>query len=563
MLRQKIAEAAGIELNEVTLTHPDREEFGDYSTNIALVLKGGMKLAEEIAGKIKPDEIIENAEAVRPGFLNIRLNKSFLIKEFVRVLKDKEKYGIGHGMDKKRIMVEFAHPNTHKEMHVGHMRTLITGEAVARILETAGAEVFRANYQGDIGPHVAKAIWGTQKLLIQRKISWDEAEKMDKIQKAHLLGEGYILGNLDYETNKEEIDRLNRDLYSKKPEIMPVYEQTRKWSLDYYDWFYSRFGTKFNKLYFESEVADEGVEVVRKNVGQVFTESDGAIVFEGEKYGLHTRVFITSAGTPTYEGKEMALAIRQFGDFAFDKNIHVVANEQAGYFQVVIKALEMMEPKFVGRQYHLSMGMIQLVGRKISSRTGVILTVDGLLDEVKQSVSTMITTPGLSEVEKADILEKVTMAAVKYSVLKTDPTINAQFDIKQSISLEGNSGPYILYTYARTRSVIGKAEAEVRDFGNVQLYSAKENNPEEMAIIRHIYKYSEVVEEAAERLTPNLVANYVYELAGRYNSFYNKHSILSAPDLETKRYRLMLTEVVGQVLANGMKLLGIEVLERM
>jgi arginyl-tRNA synthetase len=299
--------------------------------------------------------------------------------------------------------------------------------------------------------------------------------------------------------------------------------------------------------------------LVKANVGRVFEESEGAIIFDGEKFGLHKRVFLTAAGTPTYEGKEMALAYRQFEDFSFDKNIHVVANEQVGYFQVVIKAIEMLDPKFVGREQHLSMGMIQLVGKKISSRTGVVLTVDGLLDEVKESVRPLIKSEGMNEREREEVAEKVTMAAVKYSVLKTDPTMNSQFDIKQSVSLEGNSGPYLLYTYARTRAVVRKSGEAV---SSVQVGSDRELNPEEMSIIRHVYQFGEVVDEAAVRYSPNLVANYLYDLAQKYNSFYNKHTILGAA-ADVKGFRLILTDAVGQVLKNGLKVLGIEVLERM
>lgn len=487
--------------------------------------------------KLSPQEVAEKIVAkmqetrykiqIINGFINFWLSEEELITKLKSNFKDNSLAG-------KKIMVEFAHPNTHKELHIGHMRTLITGEALARILEASGAEVFRANYQGDIGPHVAKALWGIRGMDLSLP------------EKAHLLGQGYIKGNQEYEKNKGEIDELNRKLYQKDPSVMELYNLTRKWSLDYYDSFYTRFYTKFDKLYFESEMADPGKKNILKNIGKVFTKSDGAIVFEGEKFGLHTRVFITSDGNPTYEGKEMGLAFAQFKDFPFDKCIHVVANEQAGYFQVVIKALEKIDPKFIGREFHLSMGMVQLVGKKISSRTGVLVTVDGLLDDIKKL---------LEEKFHKDNLEAVTIAAVKYSVLKTAPAMNSVFDLEKSVSLEGDSGPYLQYTYARARSVLRKAGVGV-GFSDPGAKTAPLQK-EELSILRYLYRFPEVVEQAAKQYAPNMICNYLFELAKRFNNFYNNCPILG------NHFRLTLTASCADILKNGLNLLGIEALEKM
>ena len=548
-LKKRVGKAAGTDPDKIKLEHPDLEEHGDYSTNIALTLKGGIKQAREIAEKIDKKDLIEKIETAGPGFINIKIKREVLLKETGKVIQEGDNYGCGNFLSGKKFMVEYAHPNTHKELHIGHMRTLITGEALARILKASGALVFRANYQGDIGPHVAKAIWGTEQLLKARGLSWETAEKMNLTDKAHLLGEGYVRGNKEYEANKQEIDNLNNGIYSGDEKSRVVYSQTRRWSLEYYDTFYSRFTTKFDKLYFESEVTEEGKKIVKHNIGKVFDESEGAVIFKGEKYGLHTRVFITGDGNTTYEGKELALAYKQYADFPFDLNIHVVANEQAGYFQVVIKALELINPKFKGREYHLPMGMVNLVGRKISSRTGDFLTVDGLLEEVKELL------PVKSSV---NINEAVAIGAVKYSVLRTQPTLNVAFDIKQSVNLEGNSGPYLQYTYARTRSVLVKSRMAVS-----QIKADYTLNDDELHILKYLYRFPDAVEEAAKRYSPNLICNYLYELAKRFNTFYNQHSILSADNIMTRELRLNLTAGVSQILKNGMRLLGIEALERM
>jgi arginyl-tRNA synthetase len=559
LLKHKFLDAgrsARVEIDEAILQfeHPELSELGDYSTNVALVLKGGKPLAQKIAEFISTDDYIAKIEVAGTGFINIWLRSSYFVNELNRVITQGQNYGKSLAFSNQRLLIEFAHPNTHKEMHIGHMRTLVTGEAISRIFECVGAQVFRANYQGDVGPHVAKAIWGVRWILADRGMTWDGVEQMDLVSKARLLGEGYVKGNQVYEEKKTEIDLINNELYSLSPNVMGDYERTRRWSLEYYDMFYTRFGTKFDKLFFESEVAKLGKELVEKNVGGVFERSEQAIIFPGEKFGLHNRVFVTSQGNPTYEGKEIGLGYVQREAFEFDRNIHVVANEQAGYFKVVIKALELIDPWFEGREEHLSMGMVNLVGRKISSRTGDVITVDGLLDEVKDNVRPLIHLEGKRAPEVEEIAEKATLAAVKYSILKNHPSVNTAFDIKQSVSLDGNSGPYIQYTHARIRSVLSKAhfdglEAEVTDY--VQ-------NDTENYILRYIYRYPEVVEEAARRLSPNLLCTFLYNLAQRFNAFYNKCSILSAEKPEIVKFRLALTAAVGQVIKNGLFLLGIE-----
>lgn len=622
---EEVVGEGSVKITDVKIEHPANENYGDYSTNIAMIMAGKMKLkpvelAQKLVDvlnkyiiqyqsassvsdslslqdkqksskitKIDPKtvaQILEKAEIAGSGFINLWLRRDYLSSKLVELLNRENGVRTSY-LEGKKIMVEFAHPNTHKELHIGHMRTLITGEALSRILSTTGAEVFRANYQGDIGPHVAKAIWGTEKLLVKRKMTWDQAEQLSLSKKAHLLSQGYVEGNKYYEEEKSEIDGINLKLYQKDPNIWPVYERTRKWSLDYYDEFYKRFYTKFDKLYFESEVADCGKEIVLKNVGKVFKESDGAIVFPGKKYGLHTRVFVTKDGNPTYEGKDMCLAPRQFADFPFDKCIHVVANEQADYFKVIIKAIELIDSKFTGREYHLSMGMVNLVGRKISSRTGEVVTVDKLLDDVKDLLKDLIKEGSFVKQEIADILEKTTIGAVKYSVLKTGPEMNVAFDLEKSVSLEGDSGPYLMYTYARCRSVMRKSGLTgLSDKLPKSLKLLKEINEEETSLLRTLYRFPEVVTEAARTFSPNLVCSFLFDLAQKYNLFYNKHSILNPSNSHsgkslvspgthpessgdpgqarmTTNFRLLLTSATAKILKLGLYLLGIETVERM
>jgi arginyl-tRNA synthetase len=581
----------------VHLETPENAQFGDYSSNVAMQIASKQKNkktkkqkdqspitsyqsphqeAEAIVKLLKEDkdlfEVVEKIDVAGPGFINFWLSKKQLMNELSSVNDKGKSYGTSDLLKDKKIMVEFAHPNTHKELHVGHMRTLILGESLSRIFSASGAKVFRANYQGDIGPHVAKAIWGTQKILEERKMSWDDAEKLGLAERAHLLGEGYVLANKEYEDKKAEIDELNTKLYIKDTDVVPMYERTRKWSLDYYDSLYKRFGTKFDRLYFESEVAEKGKEIVKENIGKVFEESEGAIIFDGEKYGLHKRVFITKDDNPTYEAKDMYLAPLQYSEFPFDLIIHVVANEQRGYFQVVIKALELLDTKFKGKEYHLPMGMVNLVGKKMSSRAGTIITVDELLDEVESLLEPLLSKE-LSQTERKTVLEKTTIAAVKYSMLKVNPESDVLFDTKVSVKMEGDSGPYLQYTFARTQSVIAKAKQKdiktEKLKNNLAIEQYNNFNNEELSLLRTFIHYPEVVQETASNYAPNLICNYLFDLAQKYNAFYNAHRILDGAGKKVKgqesksEFRVALTAATGTILKNGLNLLGIQAPEKM
>lgn len=561
---------------KIELSIPNDSNHGDYATNVAFQLskllgKTPLQVAQELV------EILEleskklgtsKIEAVAPGFINFSLSQESLSKNMQEVLDSPEKVGRTSKMKNKKIMVEFAHPNTHKELHIGHMRTLTTGESLARIFAANGAEVFRANYQGDIGPHVAKAIYGVQKMMEEQHFTLGEIEKWSFAEKAHFLGQGYARGSKDYESGaKEEIDSLNVALYKREPQYQDIYQLTRQWSLDYYDEFYKRFYTKFNKLFFEGDLDKEAVKVVKKNVGNVFTQDvDGSIVFHGEPYGLHTRVFVTQKGTPTYEGKEVALGFAEYAAFPFDLKIHVVASEQTGYFKVVFKAMELIDPeKFEGHEYHLPMGMVQLVGRKMSSRTGDVLTVDELLYKVKEAAEAQFQDDKLNKEEKEKVLEEVTIGSVKYSILRSGVTQNALFDIEKSVSLDGNSGPYAQYAYTRTQSILHKAGISNVNYQMSNLLDASglTVNAEEALLLRKLVHFPEIVEQAATTYSPNVVTEYLFELAQLFNNFYQKYRIVNALTEEEKQFRLSLTAAVGIVLKQGLNLLGIQAPEKM
>ncbi|OHA68594.1 MAG: arginine--tRNA ligase, partial [Candidatus Wildermuthbacteria bacterium RIFCSPHIGHO2_02_FULL_48_16] len=533
-LREVIEKAAG---ERVVLEHPANSEHGDYSTNIALVLakklnKDPREVAEEILSKVKSQKskVFDSVQVAGPGFINFFLSQNYLMGEMGEVQKKKEKYGTSVSSKGKKVMVEFTDPNPFKEFHIGHLYSNIVGESLSRVFESQGALVKRANYQGDVGMHVAKAVWGMKKKMEADKLSLAGLAKKSLEERVKFLGQSYALGADAFERDesaKKEIGELNRKIFALDKEIKELYLKGRKWSLDYFEKIYKRLGTKFNYYYFESKVGKVGLETVKEGLKKgIFEESQGAVIFPGEKYGLHSRVFINSQGLPTYEAKELGLAPTKYKDFKYDTSVIVTGNEIIGYFKVLIQALKLLSPEIGNKTFHVSHGMVRLPEGKMSSRTGKILAGDELIDQVQGKVLERMKTSG-SEVPQKEwekAAEKIALAAIKYSLLRVTPGKDIIFDIDTSLSLEGDSGPYLQYTYARAKSILRKAKLSDTKFPKLRETKFEK---EEMDVLRYIYKFPEVAAEAARLFSPNIVAQFAVELAQKYNVFYNKLPVLS------------------------------------
>src|SRR3989344_3389363 len=546
----------GFPVIDIVLSIPQNPAFGDYTTNIALQLaklKDGkgkqtpLEIAYGIVTRVKSLEsskdCLEKMEVAGGGFINF-------------YIKDKELIKNADGLDllqktdhHQKIFIEYGHVNPLKEIHIGHLRTFILGESLCRICEALGHEVFRGNYQGDIGLHIAKAIWGIKKVGLPGK-------ELNLEEKAKFLGQAYAEGSKFYEEDpgiKKEIDQINTALYKKDPALKEIYTLTREWSLQYFEPIYALLGTQYDRCFFESEVFERGRLLVLENVGKIFEENAGAVIFPGEKYGLHTRVFITTAGNPTYEGKDIWLAELEYDTFNYDRAIHVVASEQEGYFQVIFKATELLFPYLKGKKHHLSYGLVDLKEGKMSSRTGNVITVDDLYHVVSEKVREL-TKQSKIHIDQ-EVVRRVSLGAIKFSYLKFSPRPNMVFDLEESVSLEGDSGPYIQYTYARIQSVLRRTQKGVKNgFESIEVDTV------ERAILRSLLYFQETVEQAAATLHPNLLASYLVELARLYNLFYQGSRIIGS---QKQDFRLKLSEEVGKVLEKGLYLLGIEAPERM
>ncbi len=559
-----------LEYEKIDLEHPAQEVHGDYATNLVLGLWGKRKKEEwESQGFAKPVDLAEKVaecyrakskpylakiEVAGPGFINFWLSEEFLVGAITQIAREGENFGNSQ-IESEAVMVEFAHPNTHKAFHLGHLRNITTGEAIARILGSQGFKVFRTNYQGDIGLHVAKCLWGVRKKIATEGIRLEDLKTLE--EKIKFLSEAYVLGNKNYDDSpdvRKEIEELNLKIYQKSEEIASLWQETRDWSLEYFDRIYQEVDVKFDRLYFESEMADLGKKLVLEYLRKgVFEESEGAIIFPGEKYDLHNRVFLNSRGLPTYEAKDLALAQKEFNEFPIGRCLHVVGPEQRGYFDVLFKALEFIDPKIAKGECHLMYGWVRLKTGKMSSRSGEVVLGEWLLNEVKSKLKE---TYQMTE----ETAELVSVGAVKYSFLKVGLLREISFDIDESISLEGNSGPYLQYVNARIKSVLAKSSTSL---GSGKIKVSKDLiNAEEMSLLRGLHRFPEVVQEAAGSYAPNLICSYLFDLAQKFNLFYQKHPILKANDSQ-RDFRLGLTAAVGQVVENGLRLLGIAAPEKM
>ncbi|MBP9758151.1 arginine--tRNA ligase [Candidatus Dojkabacteria bacterium] len=571
-LSEAVREKYGIELNpnEIHLETPADESRGDYASNIALNLtkqlgRNPREIASELAkcemqsakgeAQSANSEVLSaicEVEVAGAGFLNFKINKEIL-KQNVKRLAKNEKVEI-LGKDKiKRIMVEMGDPNTHKMPHIGHLFSYIAGGSLADILEACGHEIFRVYYGGDVGMHVAKALYGW--------INQDRPRSEDQYERVKILQAAYQLGSKLYEEEEHrvKINEINKAIYDPNSIIQDDWKETRQWSLDYYLQFEKMLGINIDKHYPESMVWQEGLRIVKENIGKVFEESEGAVIFPGERYGLHSRVFITKMGTPTYEAKDMGLCLIKKQDYDYDLTIIPTATEQDEYFKVVIEAINQALPEIRNKVMHIGFGMVNLKSGKMSSRTGNILSAPELVNIVIEKIQEKVNErEDIGEEEKGEIAKVVGLAAIKYSFLKIGLSKNRSFDLEESVSAEGDSAPYILYSYVRAKSILKDQELNLEADLDTKLESI-----EEQSLIRILSKYEETLLNSSLNYAPNVICSYLYNLAQRFNNFYSKQPILNVESEEVRQSRLILTQATAIALQNGLKLLGIETVQRM
>jgi len=552
----RIAGAAGVVASKIALEHPELLQHGDYSTNIALILKGGRVKAEEIAAAINTDDLIEQVIVAGPGFVNISIQTTALISVLSQVLKEGENYGkskIGEG---KKIVIDYSAPNIAKPFGIGHLRSTIIGQALYNLYHSLGYETIGDNHLGD---------WGTQfgKLLYMIDVEKPENLDIEKLEELYVKFHKMAVNDISLEDKArswfkklEDGDEVARSLWRKCWDV----------SMAEFNRIYEILGVRIDETLGESFYEDKMAEVVseakQKGVAKI---SEGAWVIDipGTETPL---MLIKSDGASTYATRDLATIKYRMDRWKPEKIVYEVGGEQSLHFVQVFSAARLMEYVTDGVELiHTKHGLyLDSDGKKFSTRKGKTVKLEGVLLEAVERAKKLGSEVG------DETAKKVGIGAIKYFDLKHGVSSDIVFDWEKMFELAGNSGPYLQYTYARTKSIARKFQetnskiSSLREQTNSSDQTSEyKPNDEELAILRWIYRFPEVIEESAKRLAPNLMCNFLFELAARFNTFYNKHSILSAASDEEKKFRLTLTAAVGQVLANGLNLLGIEAPEKM
>ena len=564
----KTAVAGGIDLSSMKLEYPEDMEHGDFSSNIALInsKKLGVApkvLAEKIVSELKENmpEFLRDISVAGPGFINFYIKDEAIAND---ILNAKNRGRISNS--KSKILIEYTDPNTFKVFHIGHLMSNAIGESISRLIEYSGTKVVRICYPSDIGLHIAKSIWAMQKH--SDDIPSEEATIQEKTD---FLGKMYVEGTNSYDIDakaKEEIDSLNILIYKKSNEkVNELYTKGRRWSLEHFELLYKQLGTKFDDYIYESEMAEVGLDIVKDFLKkEVFEMSDGATVFKGEKYGLHTRVFINSHDLPTYEAKDVGLNVTKFRKYPdADQSIIITASEQNDYFKVLTKVLTLIDSENGTKTKHIGHGMMRFASGKMSSRTGKVITAEALISDIKGLVKEKIIDRDFTKLESEEISNIIAIGAIKYSILRTSVGSDIIFDSKASISFEGDSGPYLQYSVVRANSVLEKV-GETKLLNNLNIKQLKNEEiilPEKVGILEKlISRFPDIVERAKGDLAPQIIANYLTTLAGAFNSFYASQIILDSNN-KFSPYYIASTKIFRDTMKDGLWILGIEVPNKM
>jgi arginyl-tRNA synthetase len=539
----------GVEVpaHDIKLEYPLEMSHGDYATGTAMryakqVGASPKELAEKIVAAIGSIDGVERVEIAGPGFINFTLSA----KEIAECVGYATAETWGKRLPtRKTILLEYTSPNLFKPLHIGNLVGNVLGESIARLLEFSGNTVKRANYPSDIGLTVAKGVWGLQR---------NNADPSD----IKALGAAYRDGNEAYETDersKAEIIEINKRLYERSDDTLnSLRDRGIETSRKHLDELCETLGTRFDIEIFESEAAPIGTELVQKHIGDVFEISDGATVFPGEKYGLHTRVFLNSAGLPTYEAKDLGnFALKLNAVPESDECIVITGSEQTEYFKVVIEAIKKIFPEAEGKILrHIANPFLTLTTGKMSSRKGNVLTGEDLLAELDESAKERAAQSRSDDIDQ--LASDVSVAALKFQILKQGTGKNIVFDKERALSLEGDSGPYMQYAHARAHQIVERARNE-----GIHMQVDATIAPTE--VTRLVHRFPEIVEQAAALMEPHIVTTYLIELASAYNSWYAQEQILDGTPAAA--HKVAVVDAVRNTLKNGLWILGIPAPEKM
>ena len=573
------------EPSTITLQATRREFEGNLSVVVFPWVKAARKAPEAVAAEIG-EWLVANEPAVNrfnavKGFLNIVVEPTFWNSVLTSIAEDPHPGITEPTAESPLVMVEYSSPNTNKPLHLGHVRNNLLGYSLAEILKACGNRVIKTNIVNDRGIHICKSMLAWQK--------WGNGATPESVGKKgdHLIGDFYVEFDKHFKAEVKELmetkgmsedeakaasplmaeaREMLRRWENKDPEVRELWAKMNEWVYAGFDETYRRMGVDFDKIYYESDTYLEGKEKVLEGLekGVMYRKDDGSVWADLTADGLDHKLLLRADGTSVYMTQDIGTAKLRYRDYPIDKMIYVVGNEQNYHFQVLSLLLDQLGFEWGKDLVHFSYGMVELPSGKMKSREGTVVDADDLMDSMVDGARTVSANmgklDGLTEEEIADIAETVGMGALKYFLLKVDPRKNMMFNPAESIDFNGNTGPFIQYTYARIRSVLRKAtEAGVE----ITDYSKVVPNEKEISLIQKLADFGSVVNEAGRTYSPALIANYAYDLVKEYNSFYHDYSILKEEDPAVRSLRLQICNQTARIVKTAMGLLGIRVPERM
>ena len=568
----------------------------EFEGNITLVVFPFVKLARKAPAQIATEigewltvngeGLVAKFNAVQ-GFLNLVIADAFWIRQLQAIDTDAN---YGQQPDRHQLMmVEYSSPNTNKPLHLGHVRNNLLGYSIARIQEANGWKVVKTNIVNDRGIHICKS------MLAWLKYGNGETPEASGKKGDHLIGDYYVRFDKEYKTQIAELMAAGKDEETAKreaplmleaqemlrkweandPEVRALWTKMNSWVYAGFDETYKRMGVSFDKIYYESNTYLEGKSEVEKGLvsGAFYRREDGSVWADLTKDGLDEKLLLRSDGTSVYMTQDIGTAKLRFQDYPIDKMVYVVGNEQEYHFKVLSILLDRLGFPFGKELVHFSYGMVELPNGKMKSREGTVVDADDLMDKMVEdakeiSKDKVNTLQGITEEEANEIARKVGLGALKYFILKVDPRKNMLFNPAESIDFNGNTGPFIQYTYARIQSVLRKADltptlSQGEGASPLGGDGREVLDPKELALIQRLTDYPAIVRNAGENFSPAVICNYAYDLACDFNSFYHDLSILNEPDSDKRALRLLLAKNVAKVIQSALSLLGIEVPERM
>ena len=584
---QAVQELYNVSLENVELQQTKKEFVGDVTLVVFSLLrhiKGNpVQIGEQIGTylKEKVDNLVTDFNVIK-GFLNLVIADTYYLN-FLKEIKDNPQFGLATPNSKEAILVEYSSPNTNKPLHLGHIRNNLLGYSVAEILKAAGHKVYKTQIINDRGIHICKS------MVAWQRFGNGETPENTGLKGDKLVGNYYVAFDKAY---KEEIQELIAQGKSKEeaekqapifvaaqemlrqweagnPEVMKLWKQMNGWVYDGFAVTYKNLGVDFNSYYYESNTYLLGKDIVEQGLqkGVFFKKEDGSVWCDLTADGLDEKLVLRADGTSVYITQDMGTAIQRVKDYPDVKGmVYTVGNEQDYHFKVLFLILKKLGYDWASHLYHLSYGMVDLPSGKMKSREGTVVDADDLIAEMEQTAKVISQElgklDGYTEAQKEDLYHTIGLGALKYYILKVDPKKRILFDPKESIDFQGNTGPFIQYTYARIQSILRKY-AETNNSKDVTVIQPDTLQEKEKNLLKSITLFPSIVQEAADNYSPAVIANYVYDLVKDFNSFYQNVSILGEEDTNKRYFRVTMSKKIGEIIAESFKMLGIQVPERM